>query len=104
MAPLSVKDIPRGKELCDQLGFRSGSARPQSKLLESTHSWRRHYRTPEGTVGKDLTDWRSPEVQRGLEQLAIDYLDSGLHGAQFWPAKDLPSPRTVPEYPKDKDR
>lgn len=101
---LNLKDIPRGRELCDQLGFRLGSARPHSQLLDSTHWWRRHYTTPQGIAGKELKDWKSPQVQYDLDDLVYDYLKSGQYGEKFWPAEGLPSPRIVPEFPKDKRR
>ena len=103
MIPESQKDIPRGKDLCEELGFSPGSGRQQSKLLESAHSWRRTYRTSRGTLGKDLIDWKSASIRKELETLVGDYLEKGLFGTKFWPATGVPSPRLVPEYPKDRE-
>ena len=85
MAPLAQKDIPRVKELCDLLGFGTPLAGPHHILTDSTHSWRRRYLTDSGIPGKDLKEWKSPQTQTDLEQMARKFLEDGGYGQRLWP-------------------
>ena len=104
MLAITQKDIPKVKELCDSLGFRAASSRPHNLLTDSTHVWRRQYITKDGVQGKDLREWKLPKVRAGLEEMATAFLDDGHYGERHWPAMGYPSPRDVPEYPKDRSK
>lgn len=95
MSFILQKDIPRVKQLCESLGFRSGSDRPHFQLTDLTQQWRRQYRTKHGTLGSELKEWRNPKVQDDFESMTKDFLDN--RGPQLWPAGS-----GFLEYPYDK--
>ena len=101
-APIPQNQIPIVKELCENLGFESLSDR--QALLDSTHQWRRTYRCDDGTLGKDLVDWKSAKTQENIMIMTREYLDRAGNGTKFWPGKGRPRPRMIPEYPEDKLR
>lgn len=99
-APIQQNQIPIAKDLCEKLGFVSLSER--HALLDSTHQWRRTYECVDGTIGKDLVDWKSAKTQEYLKNMTRDYLERGGNGTKFWPRTGRRGP--LPEYPEDKLR
>ena len=104
MAPSAQKEVPKIRDLCESLGFRTSSDRPQHQLTDSTHVWRRKWRTEGNVAGKDLKTWKAPEVQAQLLRMTLAYLEGGGHGPKLWPTRGSSSPALAPEYTKDKDR
>ena len=82
------------------MGFGHSYDRPESFLKESTQSWRKQYKTREGTLGRNLVEWRQQKTQVDLEFMTIDYLEIGEYGLKHWPANTI----GILEYPKDRHR
>ena len=104
MPTIAQKDTLKVKEICDALGFHAGtsSAKPHHYLTDSTRLWRRNHINEDGTLGKDLIEWKSPRVQLQLETMTSKYLEEGGYGEKFWPCSEGPSPIEILEYKKDR--
>jgi hypothetical protein len=98
--PITQNQIPTVKKICEDLGFGDPLDKPESYLKESTQSWRKQYKTREGTLGRSLIEWRQPRTQIDLKSMTIDYLEKGGYGVKHWPANTL----GILEYPKDRHR
>ncbi len=98
---LVANRIPNVTVLCKELGFGT-EARPMTELTNTTQFWRKRYKTPSGSAGKDLTDWKHD--QEDFYLMTQEYLDGHGFGAQLWPTRLPEDPPSVLEYPADKER
>lgn len=99
MACCLQKDIPRGKDLCDHLGFSPEFGRKSTELCNLTHTFRRQYRTAQGILGSELKRWSSD--QQELHNLVVAFLEKDHTGAKLWPATSSKVSGQIPQYPKD---
>ncbi len=81
---VSLSKVPSVKELCDRLGFERASPREVSVFTDTTHAFRKSYKTTNGSPGSDLVDWYSTEVQKDLSAMALDFLEQAGNGERFW--------------------
>ena len=102
LVPTQQSQVPIVTAICERLGFESLSDR--QALQDSTHHWRRTYKCDDGTLGKDLVDWKSATTQKNIMVMTREYLDRAGNGAKFWPPRGRPQPRTIPEWPEDSQR
>ena len=101
---MAQNQIPKIRELQEQLGFDGTAGRSPADLRDSTHHFRREYLTSDGTPGKELKNWKTPRTQAELLRMARTFLEDEHYGMKFWAANaKLPSNRGL-EYPKDSDK
>jgi hypothetical protein len=81
---VALSKVPSVKELCDRLGFERASPRETSVFTDTTHAFRKSYRTSDGGDGANLTDWNSLFVQQELSEMAINFLEQSGNGERFW--------------------
>jgi hypothetical protein len=102
-ASLSLSKVPSIKELCDLLGFEAASSKITNHFTDSTHHWRKHFKTPDGIEGFKLIDWSLPQVQEELYNMALKYLESG-NGRKYWAGPREWNPVPDLQYPEDSKR
>jgi hypothetical protein len=81
---MPLSKVPSVKELCDRLGFERASPIETSVFTDTTHAFRKSYRTSNGNPGSNLIDWYSTEVQQELSTMAMNFLEQGGNGVRFW--------------------
>lgn len=81
---MPLSKVPSVKELCDRLGFERASTMETSVFTDTTHAFRKSYKTTDGSAGANLTDWNSTSVQQELTAMAISFLDRSGNGVRFW--------------------
>jgi hypothetical protein len=100
---ITLSKVPSVKELCDRLGFENASSKVITHFTDSTHNWRKHFKTPGGVKGATLIDWSKPQVQEDLYNMAMKYLDSG-YGQKYWTGPKDWNPEPDFRYPEDRHR
>ena len=70
------------KALHAKLGF-SEATQQLPNFITQFRTWRKTCRTSKGTDVKDLREWSSKATQRGLFDLAHQFLDE--FGYRYWP-------------------
>ena len=101
---MAQNQIPKVRELQEQLGFDGTNGRSPADLGGPTHHFRREYLTSDGTPGRDLKDWKSSRTQAELLRMARTFLEDEHYGIKFWSASANSSSKRVLEYPKDSDK
>ncbi len=81
---VALSKVPSVKELCDKLGFARATPRETSVFTDTTHAFRKSYKTSDGSDGANLTDWNSTRVQQELSAMAIRFQDHSGNGERFW--------------------
>jgi hypothetical protein len=99
---IALSNIPPVKELCEKLGFRRASSRQESDFIDTTHAFRKKYKTPAGTPGSELTDWNLVTVQHELFTMAMKFLDEAGNGERFWSVSRTWKEDGDLHYPDDK--
>jgi hypothetical protein len=99
---ISLSQVPSVKELCDKLGFQQSSSRDTSAFTDTTHAFRKVYKTADGISGAELTDWKSTTTQRELMTMAHKFLDDNGNGEKFWSETKGRNEISELRYPKDK--
>lgn len=99
--PIGIVQIPNMNALREKLGYSASTPTAHAALTGAIRAWCEEYKSPDGTPAKDLTDWKSADVQMKLTLLARDFLVKGGHGPRLWPAQNPPK---IPEWPRDKER
>ncbi|KAI3547704.1 hypothetical protein CABS01_08055 [Colletotrichum abscissum] len=84
---INPTSIPSVSALRHQLGY--GDSDPsscQSKLFQdSVRAFRKTFKTRQGYEGSAMYEWKSPEHQSALEEMAHEFLDRDGNGARLWP-------------------
>lgn len=101
---MAQNQIPRVRELEEQLGFGGTNGRSAADLKDCTHHFRREYLTSDGTPGRDLKDWRTSRTQTELLRMARTFLEDEHYGMKFWSASTNSSSKRGLEFPKDSDK
>ncbi|KAM5360300.1 hypothetical protein ACJZ2D_013859 [Fusarium nematophilum] len=88
MSRAKVGEIPGIKVLRHLLGL--GTPRDKQSIYfgQVLKTFRRNYKTADGTPGSSFMKWRDHHHQRGLSQMADDFLEKERRGPQFWPDTD----------------
>lgn len=88
--------VPGMDDLYEQLGFHRDPAK--TELATALHDWRENYTCEDSTPGPYLTSWTSLKTQKGLRQMALDFLEHVENGRGFWPSHDSASLPDALEY------
>lgn len=84
MSGLRGKDIPKSLKLRKLLGVGTRGERESIEFRRVFESFRENWRKDE-LRGASLRKWDDRDVQRGLELMAEDFLDTQGCGPRFWP-------------------
>lgn len=102
--PVAQNQIPKVRELQEQLGFDGTDGRSSADLKDATHHFRREYLTSDGMPGRELKDWKTSRTQTELLRMARTFLEDERYGMKFWSASANSSSKRGLEYPKDSDK
>jgi hypothetical protein len=98
-----MKHIPAIGLLIENLGFQPSARTESDAFLGAVHSWRKNYKTEKGIPGNELLQWNNPEVQRELEGMAEEFIESNRAGELAWSTERDWFEGSELEYPDDKD-
>ena len=101
---MAQNQIPKVRELQEQLGYDGTDGRSPADLRDATHHFRRGYLTSDGTPGRELKDWKTSRTRTELLRMARIFLEDEHYGLKFWSASAKSSSKRGLEYPKDSDK
>ena len=102
--PIAQNQIPKVRELQEQLGFDGTTGNSSADLRDATLHFRREYLTSDGTPGRELRDWKTSRTQTELSRMARIFLEDEHYGMKFWSASANSASKRGLEYPKDSDK
>ncbi|WAO92642.1 Hypothetical protein NCS54_01015700 [Fusarium falciforme] len=85
MSKAKVGEIPGIKALRHRLGLGTPGDKESIHFGQLLKTFRKTYKTPDGTLGSSLMKWRDHHHQRGLSHMADEFLEKEGRGSQFWP-------------------
>ena len=102
--PIAQNQIPKVRELHEQLGFDGTAGKSLADLRDATHHFRREYLTSDGTPGRELKDWKTSRTQTELLRMARTFLEDEHYGMKFWSVSANSASKRGLEYPKDSEK
>ena len=82
---IAAANIPSITALRKELGYGDPRLHRCSAFYDDIRVFRKKYTTRKGQPGVSLYDWKSPEHQRALTEMAHDYLETDGNGLLYWP-------------------
>ena len=107
---VALSKVPSVKELCEKLGFQHASLKETNTFIDASHSWRKSYRTSDGTSGTQLLQWNQPSVQLDLTTMAERFLENNgnveneRNGDRFWSQTRSWNHDSDIQYPEDREK
>jgi len=101
MPKLVASSIPTITALREQLDYGDSHLSRCNAFYDDVRTFRKRYRTHDGSSGISLYNWKSPEHQAGLKEMTEAYLDKEGNGALYWPDGDTDPNRNKLRYSQD---
>jgi hypothetical protein len=101
---LLAANIPSITTLRNDLDYGHSGLPRCAAFCDDTRAFRKKFVTSDGVPGSDLHDWKSCQVQDGLTEMTVAYLDKEGNGAMFWPDDKASSKYNKYQYSKDHER
>lgn len=83
-----ITKVPSVKELCELLGFQHASLKDTTFFMNTSHAWRKSFKTSSGLSGPELLQWNDPLVQLNLTEMSERFLEASNNGInnglRFW--------------------
>jgi hypothetical protein len=97
-----ASNIPPIKQLREKLDYGDPTLLRCKTFYDDLRIFCKRFKTSKGVEGLSLYDWRSPEHQEGLSEMAHEYLERAGNGMHFWPDNETSANYNTLKYSEDK--
>ncbi|RYP65280.1 hypothetical protein DL769_006359 [Monosporascus sp. CRB-8-3] len=102
MSPIvPAANLPKITAIRETLDYGDPELTRCAAFTADVRAFRKKFTTKSGLPGTSLYDWRSPEHQRGLNEMTEDYLERAGNGAMWWPDDTSAPNHNKLQYSKD---